>query len=189
MYSWWWLIWPAAENTVSRNDVLSDWVGYSSHWGLNAAHFTDNNSDNSFVRCFSLKARIHCIAASSGQAAEQLPLGCAAPRLTAACALAMPLCRDVFQTSAEPCRQQPPWTPAWSFSCPSQDTQPGLWVTANGREGSKGSRVLLLYCHQELPSPALQATEGKETAQGHSKIRILSWKSPGQLNPKPFASC
>ncbi|KAK4826366.1 hypothetical protein QYF61_007980 [Mycteria americana] len=64
----------------------------------------------------------HCIVAGSGQAAEQLPL------------------RDVFKTSAEPHRQQLPWTPAWSFSCPGQATQPGLWVTANGRGGNMGSR-------------------------------------------------
>lgn len=120
------------------------------------------------------------------------PSGMRRLQATAAFASALPFCRGVFQTSAEPRRQHLPWTPAWSF-CPSQATQTGLWVA--------GDREVEIRAAASGPVCALSPSagrgrggggEGEGKGRGRGKgncLRILLWKSLGQLNLNPSTSC
>lgn len=153
------------------------WCAQRMNWifkSLKAEHNPfHRSSENSLAHCFSLRAVEHCIVASSGQAAKQLLLG------------------SRHSAGMHSRHQQSPAgssSPGHQHDISHAPTKPhslgsGLQITGEGKIRAAGAgTACALSSSAASPCPL---GNGKENAQGHSKIKILSWKSPGQLNPRP----
>lgn len=136
------------------------------------------SSDSSFACCFSLKAGLHSgrLWTTSRACPQKNASQVISPQASAACGLALPFFRDMFSIREDQHQQSPTASksPGLQHGPSSATVKPPSLGSGRGANKGSRSRYQLMHCHYQLPSPALWETEGKENAQGHGKIMILS---------------